>query len=113
MMRAMATTGPPHPIEPEPKDAFPPIWDGPLFRGDKIVDPNPNPPPMYSRRQGGPTSFGYRGRLWLTILLAGINLAGLVLIPPWSGPFGMVYAVIGALMSWVLLRSIWKRERIA
>jgi hypothetical protein len=97
--------GPTEPHEP------PPIWDGPLFRG-KAVDPNPDPPPVYSRRQGGPTSFGYRGRLVSTIVVVGAYLFFVVLAPPWTGPFALVYAIAGLFMEWLILRSVWKKERV-
>jgi hypothetical protein len=89
----------------------PPMWDGPLFHG-KVVDPNPNPPPVYSRRDGGATSFGYRGRMVMTILIAPLALGGAALCVV-GGPFGLVFGPVALLISWLLLRSIWKRVRVS
>jgi hypothetical protein len=86
------------------------MWDGPLFHG-KVIDPNPNPPVAYSRRDGGPTSFGYRGRLVMTCLVAPFALGGLALSFA-GGPFGIVFGPVTLVVSGVLLRSIWKRARV-
>jgi hypothetical protein len=67
---------------------------------------------VYSRRGGGPTSFGYRTRVAITAVIAAVYLSWFVMVPPWSGPFGLVYAVSGLVMAGLILRSVWKRVRI-
>src|SRR5436190_17003874 len=105
------TAGEPHDTAPPAKEIEPPpMWDGPLFHG-KVIDPHPNPPVVYSRRDGGATSFGYRGRLMMTCLVAPFALAGLALSFV-GGPFGIVFGPVTLVVSGVLLRSIWKRSRV-
>ena len=68
----MDEASPPPPPVPEP--APPPIWAGPLARSGQLEDPKPNPKPVYSRWEGGPLSFGPRGRIALIAAQFGLRV---------------------------------------
>lgn len=66
-------------------------------------------PLLYSRRRGGVTSFGPVGRVVVTLLaiappLLMWQIGGMTL-----APFAAVYCVLGLPL---VLRDVWKRERV-
>ena len=100
------------PPSPAPEPAPPPIWAGPLARSGQLEDPNPNPKPVYSRWEGGPLSFGPRGRIALTVLIVAGAFMGFGLFAPWGSPFALVYWPIASVYCGLLLRAVWRKTRV-
>jgi hypothetical protein len=65
----------------------------------------PSPPPVHSRWQAGPRSFGLRVKLALTFVSVGITALGVKM-------FGFFFVAPLIIITALLMRSTWTRERI-
>jgi hypothetical protein len=68
------------------------------------------PPPVYSRWRAGPTTFGPVGRITITVLV--------LVAFPWGAivalnPFQLWYALGYTIFATYVLRSTWRRDRVA
>jgi hypothetical protein len=95
-------------LEPEPGDR---PWAGPLALGKPQEDPDPNPPPIYSRWEAGTTTFGPRGRIALTALILLSAVLVTVLVP--SGLILLLFDLPMAIGALFVLRDVWRRDRIS
>lgn len=91
----------------------------------KVVRPSmfqtPPPPPLVrepSRLRGGATTFGPRGRIAITLGVAGVAVLGtVVFLYPYratQSPVALAYPVVFlgpyATFAWLVLRDVWKRS---
>jgi hypothetical protein len=65
----------------------------------------PSPPPVHSRWRAGPRSFGLRVKLALTFLTVGITAVAVK-------SFGFFFVAPLIIVTALLMRSTWTRERI-
>ena len=86
-------------------------WCGQCFAPTEAPAPGvPAPPPaapvqLYSRWQGGPTSFGPVGRVLLTLLLLAFEY--------WLYRFNLLgFAITTVLVVPLVLRDVWKRSAV-
>jgi len=73
--------------------------------------PEPRPEPAFSRIVAGPLSFGLAAKVTMTAALGAmlfLYLAG----NAWSDIYAIVMGIPGVLGAVLLLRVIWRRERI-
>lgn len=80
---------------------------------------HPEPPalPEYSRWKAGPTSFGLRGRIILTVCalfggLSGYGMVAGILRHPIARAYGFVYLAVLLVTVFLLLRWVWRRDRV-
>ena len=68
---------------------------------------------MWSRRFAGPTSFGLRGRIAMTAILAGLFVLGALQlgVSTNGGPCTIIYVGFTLPGSLLLIREFWKKER--
>jgi hypothetical protein len=65
----------------------------------------PSPPPMHSRWRAGPRSFGLRVKVVITFVSVGITTLGVL-------SFGYFFVAPIIVVTGLLLRETWRRERI-
>jgi hypothetical protein len=65
----------------------------------------PSPPPVHSRWRAGPRSFGLRVKLALTVVTVGITAFGVKY-------FGFFFVAPLMIVTALLMRSTWTRERV-
>jgi hypothetical protein len=103
------------PVEAPPLDnpagLAPTAWTGPLARGRPEVDPDPTPPPVYSRWEAGAGTLGPRWKIAITVLFVLPGVVGTALFP--GRGILILLDLPVAIGSWVFLRQLWKRDRIS
>jgi len=93
-----------------PRDTVP-MWAGPLMMGRPQVDPNPVPPPVYSRWEAGPTTFGPRTKFAITVVVVFLvlSIGGIFLL---GGPMVFVWPPVMIVGAWRFLRDVWRSDRV-
>lgn len=86
-------------------------WAGPLVRGLQ-PDPDPLPPPRYSRWKAGPTTFGPTVKIVITCALLGLGWLLFVSFKIVEGAMAIADVGVYLLGAGYLLRHVWRRGQV-